>query len=63
VTLFGFLMPTYEYRCACGVRFNLEHGMFDDSRVECPLCLVPVSRVPNFGSSIFRGSGFYSNEK
>lgn len=56
-------MPTYDYKCACGTRISVNHPMptkdEDGPTIECPDCLVPMSRVPNFGTSILRGPGFY----
>lgn len=54
-------MPTYDYRCRkCGHRFELFHGIKDESPKRCPKCRSRAERVPAGGAGIlFRGSGFY----
>ena len=54
-------MPTYEYECRkCGHRFELFHGIKDDSPKRCPRCKGRAVRVPSAGAGIlFKGSGFY----
>jgi len=54
-------MPTYEYRCArCGHRFELFHGITDDSPRRCPKCRSKSVKVPGGGAGLlFKGSGFH----
>ncbi len=54
-------MPTYDYRCRkCGRRFELFHGIKDDSPKRCPRCRGRAERVPAGGAGIlFKGSGFH----
>ena len=54
-------MPTYVYRCRkCKHRFELFHGIRDESVKRCPRCGAKAERVPAGGAGIiFKGSGFY----
>ena len=54
-------MPTYEYRCTkCGHRFELFHGIKDETRKRCPRCRSVARRVPAGGAGLlFKGSGFH----
>ncbi|TMQ73450.1 MAG: zinc ribbon domain-containing protein [Candidatus Eisenbacteria bacterium] len=54
-------MPTYDYRCRkCGHRFELFHGIKDDSIKRCPKCKGRAVRLISAGAGIlFKGSGFY----
>lgn len=54
-------MPTYDYRCKkCGHRFEVFHGIKDETPRRCPRCRGRAQRVPAGGAGlIFRGSGFY----
>ncbi len=54
-------MPTYDYRCRkCGHRFEVFHGMKDETPRRCPECGGPAKRVPAGGAGLlFKGSGFY----
>jgi putative FmdB family regulatory protein len=54
-------MPTYDYRCTkCKHRFELFHGISDDSPKQCPRCKGRSIRIPTGGAGLlFRGSGFY----
>jgi putative FmdB family regulatory protein len=54
-------VPTYDYRCTkCGHRFEVFHGIKDESVRRCPRCKAKAVRVPAGGAGIlFKGSGFY----
>lgn len=53
-------MPTYDYECPQGHRFELFHSMKDDSPKHCPECDGIARRVPGGGAGLlFKGSGFY----
>ncbi len=54
-------MPTYDYRCKkCGHRFELFHGIKDETVRRCPKCRGRSERVPAGGAGLlFKGSGFY----
>ncbi len=54
-------MPTYDYRCQkCGHRFEVFHGIKDETPRHCPECGGPAKRVPAGGAGLlFKGSGFY----
>jgi putative FmdB family regulatory protein len=56
-------MPTYDYLCPKGHRFELFHGIKDDSPKKCPKCGARARRVPAGGSGVlFKGSGFYATD-
>lgn len=54
-------MPTYDYLCPkCEHRFELFHGITDDTPKRCPKCNARAKRVPSAGAGLlFKGSGFY----
>jgi putative FmdB family regulatory protein len=54
-------MPTYEYACPkCEHRFEVFHGIRDESPRRCPKCRARAKRVPAVGAGLlFKGSGFY----
>ena len=58
-------MPTYEYECkSCGHNFDIFQNMKDAPLLECPECGKEVRRLIRGGSGvIFKGSGFYVNDK
>jgi len=53
-------MPTYEYRCPKGHRFDVFQKMSDPPVATCPTCGKPAERmiVPGAGF-LFKGEGFY----
>ena len=53
-------MPTYEYRCPKGHRFDVFQKMSDPPVAKCPECGKPGERmiVPGAGF-LFKGEGFY----
>ena len=58
-------MPTYEYECkSCGHNFEAFQSMSDAPLSDCPQCGRELRRLINGGSGIiFKGSGFYVNDK
>ena len=58
-------MPTYEYECkSCGHNFESFQSMSDAPLSDCPQCGKEIRRLINGGSGIiFKGSGFYVNDK
>jgi putative FmdB family regulatory protein len=53
-------MPTYEYQCPKGHRFEKFQKMTDKPRARCPSCGQPAARLISGGAGlVFRGSGFY----
>jgi len=53
-------MPTYEYRCPDGHRFEKFQKMSDKPRIKCPECGKLAERLISGGAGlVFKGSGFY----
>ncbi len=53
-------MPTYEYQCAKGHRFEAFQRISDRPKSKCPECGAAAKRVISGGAGlIFKGSGFY----
>ena len=53
-------MPTYEYRCANGHRFERFQRMSEPPVDVCPECGAPAERLLSAGAGLlFKGSGFY----
>ncbi|MDZ7779901.1 MAG: zinc ribbon domain-containing protein [Gemmatimonadota bacterium] len=53
-------MPTYEYRCPDGHRFEVFQKMSDDPTAACPECGAAAERLISGGAGfLFRGEGFY----
>src|SRR5438128_114211 len=54
-------MPTYEYKCPAGHRFEKFYPtMNDNRRVKCPTCGKQAQRQISGGAGlVFKGSGFY----
>jgi putative FmdB family regulatory protein len=53
-------MPTYEYQCSKGHRFEVFQKISDKPRAKCPTCGLRASRIITGGAGlIFKGSGFY----
>lgn len=56
-------MPTYEYVCTKGHRFEAFQSIKDKPLTSCPKCGGAVRRVINGGMGvIFKGSGFYTTD-
>jgi len=55
---------TYEYECGCCGRFEYRHSITLEAMRECPRCSGPCKKIVGAGGVvIFRGSGFYCNDK
>ena len=53
-------MPTYEYQCPSGHRFELFQKMSEEPRATCPECGAESERVISGGAGfLFKGDGFY----
>ncbi|MBU0509872.1 zinc ribbon domain-containing protein [bacterium] len=53
-------MPTYEYRCHSGHRFEEFQSMLAEPIQVCPVCGDRAERLISGGTGlIFKGSGFY----
>jgi len=53
-------MPTYEYECPSGHRFEKFQKMTDKPRAKCPTCGKTATRKISGGAAlVFKGSGFY----
>jgi len=53
-------MPTYEYRCPKGHRFERFQKISDPPEASCPTCGRPGERLISAGAGLlFKGSGFY----
>ena len=53
-------MPTYDYECSNGHRFEHLQSITADPLTECVICREPVRRLIGGGAGIiFKGSGFY----
>lgn len=53
-------MPTYEYQCPKGHRFDLFQRMSDEPRAQCPACGAESERMISGGAGfLFKGDGFY----
>ena len=53
-------MPTYQYHCANGHRFEEFQSIVAAALESCPLCGAAAEREISGGSGlIFKGSGFY----
>ncbi len=56
-------MPTYEYRCLSGHKFDLFQSMSDEPDAECPQCGERGERLLSGGAGfIFKGEGFYATD-
>jgi putative FmdB family regulatory protein len=55
-------MPTYEYKCTNGHRFEVVQRMSDDPLEVCEVCGAPVERVFHPVAVHFKGSGFYTTD-
>ena len=57
-------MPTYIYRCSvCDDRQETVHSIILDPLIECLLCASPCVRVMCPPGIVYKGRGFYHNDK
>ena len=53
-------MPTYDYECPKGHRFEVFQKMTDEAGADCPECGAPAGRKISGGAGfLFKGEGFY----
>jgi putative FmdB family regulatory protein len=53
-------MPTYDYECRKGHRFEIIQKMSDEPVAECPECGAEATRKISGGAGfLFKGEGFY----
>ena len=53
-------MPTYDYQCQKGHRFEVFQRMSDEPVADCPECGGPAQRIISGGAGfLFKGDGFY----
>ena len=53
-------MPTYDYECPKGHRFEVIQKMTDEPGADCPQCGAAASRKISGGAGfLFKGEGFY----
>jgi putative FmdB family regulatory protein len=53
-------MPTYDYECPKGHRFEVFQKMTDEPVADCPECGAPATRKISGGAGfLFKGEGFY----
>jgi putative FmdB family regulatory protein len=55
-------MPTYDYLCENGHRFELVQRFTDDALDKCVECGAPCKRLLHAPAIHFKGSGFYSTD-
>lgn len=55
-------MPTYDYLCEQGHRFDLVQRFSDDALTRCVECGAPCKRLLHAPAIHFKGSGFYSTD-
>lgn len=56
-------MPTYEYECKAGHKFEKFQSMKDAPIKKCPKCGKAAKRLLSGGGGIlFKGSGFYQTD-
>ena len=56
-------MPTYEYRCPSGHKFERFQRMSEKPNADCPECGESAERLLSAGAGfLFKGSGFYATD-
>src|SRR5689334_12328144 len=57
-------MPTYDYLCPNGHRFEVIHGVTADGPTSCPVCgESPVRKAFSAPSIVFKGSGWAKKDR
>jgi putative FmdB family regulatory protein len=57
-------MPTYDYLCPNGHRFEVIHGVTADGPSACPICgASPVRKAISAPSIVFKGSGWAKKDR
>ncbi len=54
-------MPTYEYECSKGHRFEVEQSMKDPALKRCKVCRAKAQRLISASNFILKGGGWYSD--
>ncbi len=54
-------MPTYEYECSKGHRFEVEQSIHDPALKRCRVCRSKVQRLISASAFILKGGGWYSD--
>lgn len=54
-------MPTYEYECSKGHRFEAEQSINDPALKRCRVCRSKVQRLISASAFILKGGGWYSD--
>lgn len=54
-------MPTYEYECSKGHRFEVEQSINDPALKRCRVCRSKVQRLISASAFILKGGGWYSD--
>jgi putative FmdB family regulatory protein len=55
-------VPTYDYLCENGHRFEFDQRITEDALETCIECGAPVRRMLHAPAIHFKGSGFYSTD-
>jgi putative FmdB family regulatory protein len=55
-------MPTYEYECESGHRYEKREGFDAPAKQKCPTCKKTARRVLYAPPIVFKGSGFYKTD-
>jgi putative FmdB family regulatory protein len=56
-------MPTYDYKCKSGHGHSQVRRLTEPAITTCPDCKKELMRVFSAPLIIFKGNGFYSNDK
>ena len=55
-------MPTYDYRCAKGHRYEAQEPFGSPSEQPCPKCGAVAKRQISVPALAFKGTGFYKTD-